>query len=115
MKIKTYIAGPYSIGDVQANVDRAIDVADQLAELGFAPYVPHLMHYWHLRHSHGWDFWIAIDTEFLRTCDALLRLPGESKGVMFEAGFATACGIPIFHTIQEVCEWRDRDMTGEDM
>ena len=41
MVAKVYIAGPYTKGDVALNVRKAYEAANQLADLGFAPFVPH--------------------------------------------------------------------------
>jgi len=42
------IAGPYTRGDVAVNVRNAYEVANRLADLGFAPFVPHATHFWHM-------------------------------------------------------------------
>jgi len=98
-----YIAGPYTKGDVAANVKAAIDAADQIIELGHTPYIPHLTHFWHLVSPHPYEFWLAYDMVWLDKCDALLRLPGESSGADKEMEHATdVMQIPIYHFISEV-------------
>jgi hypothetical protein len=92
-----YVAGPYTKGDVAINVRDAI-----LAHAGYAPYVPHLSHFWHLIIPHGYKFWMALDMEWLIRCDILLRLPGESEGGDKEVEAAEAYGIPVVHTILEL-------------
>ena len=96
---RIYIAGPYSQGNVEDNVERAIDAAESLSNYGFAPYVPHLTHFWELRHRHPYEFWLALDNAFLPTCDALLRLPGQSDGADKEVRLAELLGIPVFYSI----------------
>jgi len=41
-RTRVYIAGPYTLGDKEANVLGAINAATVLLDSGFAPYVPHL-------------------------------------------------------------------------
>ena len=48
MIARIYIAGPYTNGDVAVNVRTAYEAANQLADLGFAPFVPHATHFWHM-------------------------------------------------------------------
>lgn len=101
-RARIYIAGPYSKGDVESNVHKAIETANTLADMGFAPYVPHFTHYWHIKFPRPYEFWLELDNEFLPFCDALLRLPGESSGADKEEQFAAKLGKPIFHSIQEL-------------
>jgi hypothetical protein len=49
---RVYVAGPMSQGDVWDHVRRAIDVAEALLALGYAPFVPHLSWTWHERYPH---------------------------------------------------------------
>lgn len=104
-RLKVYVAGPYTKGDVAVNVKRALDAGQQLAEWGFVPFVPHLTHFWHLQHPRDYDWWMGYDMEWLTLCHALLRLPGDSLGADAEVRHALASGIPVFHTIGAVREW----------
>lgn len=49
--------------------------------------------------------WLKIDFEFIRRCDALLRLPGESVGAEMEIVEANRLGIPVFHSLEDVIRW----------
>jgi len=93
---KVYIAGPYSKGDVAQNVRRAIEVADILVTHGYTPYIPHLTHFWHMVCPRPYDFWLDYDNEWLKLCDAIYRIPGESSGADKEVKLATQLGIPVF-------------------
>lgn len=115
--IKVYVAGPLSTGkDHQGalydamclNVRAAIDAGSQLMKLGFAPFVPHYSHFGNLFHFHTWQEWMAIDKEWVRTCDALLRLPGESKGADQEVVWAQEAKIPVFTDINSLVAWSKR-------
>jgi len=102
---KIYIAGPYSIGDKLENVHTAIRTANELADIGFAPYCPHaLTHYWDQLHPRPYEFWLELDRHFLVCCDAVYRMQGESTGADREVKQAISLGIPIFHTIEAMCE-----------
>jgi len=100
MRAKVYVAGPYTKGDVAVNVRNAITAANELADLGFAPFVPHFTHFWHMLFPRPYEFWLDLDNQFLPCCDAVLRLPGESSGADKEVQLATSLGLPIFHIIK---------------
>jgi hypothetical protein len=102
MKAKIYIAGPYTQGDVAINVRAAFEAANKLADLGFAPFVPHATHFWHMMFPRPYEFWLQLDSEFLPCCNAVLRLPGPSSGADKEVKLAESLGVPVFHDIQEV-------------
>lgn len=97
-----YIACPYTIGDVAVNVHNAFMIADQLAELGFIPYVPIWTHFWHLVSPHPYEFWTELDLEFVKRCDCILRIGGESKGADNEIEFAKHLNIPAYYSLDEI-------------
>lgn len=99
MREKVYIAGPYTNGDVAVNVRAAIAAANDLADLGFAPFVPHFTHFWHMLFPRPYEFWLELDNQFLPHCDAILRLPGKSNGADKEVALAESLGIPVFYDI----------------
>lgn len=101
-RLKVYVAGPYTKGDVCINVRTAIKVADQLATLGFVPFIPHLTHFWHLLCPRPYEFWLDYDIQFLECCDVLLRIPGESSGANKEVALAVEMGLPVVKTVDEV-------------
>ncbi len=43
---RVYVAGPYTIGNQILNVRQAVLTGTKLLDLGFAPYIPHLNHFW---------------------------------------------------------------------
>lgn len=96
---RIFISGPYSIGDIEANVKRACDLANTLINLGYAPFCPHLFHY--LPHQ-PYNKWLEIDNAFLEVCAAVIRIPGESVGSDREVQLAEKLGIPVFYSIQEL-------------
>lgn len=100
--IRVYIAGQYTVGDPVVNVRRAMDAATTLLERGYAPYLPHLTMFWHLVSPQPYETWMNLDIEWVRACDALLRLPGESPGADREVFAAKAAGIPVYYSIDSL-------------
>lgn len=99
--MKVYLAGPYTLGDVAQNVRTVLDIAEEVVKRGHSPYIPHLSHFWHFVHPHDYEFWLKYDLEWLEVCDALLRLPGQSKGADGEVGHANKLNIPVYHKVEE--------------
>ena len=97
-----YISGPYSKGDVSENIRRACFAGDEILKKGHTPFVPHLTHLWHLISPKAWDEWMAIDMPLIGMCDALIRLPGESKGADLEVAEANRLCMIIYYSLQEV-------------
>ena len=100
--MKVYIAGPYTKGDVAVNIHTAIDYASRLMEAGFVPYIPHLTHFWHLVAPRDYEDWLEYDLEWLKSCDCLLRIPGESNGADLEAEYASEHGIPVYTSLEKL-------------
>ncbi len=103
--LRVYIASPYTIGNKRDNVNRQIDVAEQLANHGILPFWPLSSHYWHCRHPHDYEFWMQLDFEEIRRSDAVLRLGGKSAGADREIEFAASIGLPVFFSVWDVIEW----------
>ncbi len=102
--LKVYVAGPYSKGNIALNVAKAKVAASDLIDMGFAPFCPHLFHYLDQFDPKPYEVWCDIDNEFVKVCDALLRLPGESSGSDAEEALARSLSIPIFYSIKELCD-----------
>lgn len=101
-----YIAGPLSTGDVFANTNRAISAATELVGAGLVPFVPHLCALWAIvRPGISYETWMEQDFAWLRRCDALLRLPGESRGADREVALAGELGLPVFTEVEAVLRW----------
>ena len=107
-RCKVYIAGPYTKGDVAINVKTAIETANELIELGFIPFIPHLTHFWHMICPQPYEFWLELDNKFLPLCECVLRIPGESSGADAEVLLAKKQGIPVFYSIKELTDFCDQ-------
>lgn len=101
--MRIYIAGPYSKGDVAMNVRDAVYAANYVAHtLGHVAFVPHLTHFWHMLIPGEYEFWLDQDREWLKVCDAVLRLPGESSGADQEVALAGELGLPVYRAVMEI-------------
>lgn len=95
-----YLAGPYTLprGGEAENTRKALLVAEELRKVGHKVFVPHLMY-------SGWAgvfglTWQQVMDECLAwvtRCDALVRLPGESRGADAEAELAEDLGLTVYH------------------
>lgn len=93
------------MGDVDANVRRAVDVGMTLFRAGYAPFIPHLSHFVDplaLCGTEAYEGWLELDRSFISVCDALLRLPGYSAGADREVDFAQFCGTPVFFSLEDL-------------
>ena len=95
-----YVAGPYTLGDVAVNVRAAIDAGNRIMDAGHIPFVPHLTHFWHIVHPRPYEDWLAYDNHFVPLCQALVRLPGDSKGADAEVALARGLLIPVFYSVE---------------
>lgn len=101
-KPRIYVAGPYSVGDHQENVNHAIDIGNQLMDMGFVPFVPHMSHYLHQRKERDYEHWMAFDLEWLKLCDAIYRMDGKSSGADREVQYAESVNMPVFYDMTAV-------------
>lgn len=108
-----YVAGPYtgqhthdhhSYFAIHQNIANAHEAGLQLARLGYGYFCPHT----HSAHNEviapdiPFTYWYELDLHFLRACDAMLVLPGESRGVELEKQQCAAWGIPVFSSIEDL-------------
>lgn len=103
-----YVAGPYTAKTIEqrnVNIANADFVARELAEKGYAPFVPH-------SNSQDWEHdgrfkhadFLEIDYAILERCHlvVLCGRPWDSKGTMQEIEWAKENGIPVFRYPHEV-------------
>jgi hypothetical protein len=128
-RLRCYLAGPISKGDLYLNISQANYAFHALAQAGFAPLNPMLSAFSGkiTRVRTGIDDfeeviavattggcgltheeWLEVDLAWVRQADAILRLPGESVGADKEVDEANARGIPVFHSIADLIAWRDK-------
>jgi hypothetical protein len=112
-KLKVYVAGPYTIGEQFDNVRIAIIAGNELYNMGFVPFIPHLNSLWNLVSPRHYQDWLAYDREWLDVCDIVLRLPGPSCGAQCEVERAREQGKPVFHSIEDLKLWEREQDTAE--
>ena len=94
---KVYIAGPMTIPDPLTNFRIAAAVWKRLLVSGVVtPILPHTSAFLDMLHPQTWATWLQYDEQLLLDCDALLRLPGESKGADREVAFMKELARPVF-------------------
>ncbi len=106
-----YVAGPVSAyGEnhhnavrVQAqNVNRAMEVAEEVLLAGFFPFIPHLTHFFHIQAKADYGkLYYEWDNAILRKCDVLLKF-APSPGADAEEQLAFVLGIPVVYTVDEL-------------
>lgn len=102
MKIRVYIAAPYTKPDPAENTHKAMSMWFKLASLGFAPFCPHLTHFLHLMSPQPYELWLEQDAEWVKVCHAVYRMPGESPGADKEVKIAKEFGIPVFYSVTDL-------------
>lgn len=96
MRKRIYLAGPMSLGDRLDNLHQALRVYRLLIDKGYAPLCPQLtsMVGWIIPADH--QTWIDVDLPWVKASDAVLRLPGDSRGADAEVACAREHRIPVF-------------------
>jgi len=102
MRPKVYLSGPITKGDRDANFRQAADAHKALMAAGFAVLNPMLTMRLPGAFAIEHDTWIANDLPWVAVADAVLRLPGESKGADIECEHALIHGVPVFHDAVEL-------------
>lgn len=121
-RLRVYIAGPISKGDLAGNIQRASDAFEALALAGLAPFCPHWSCFSgkvQVSETGGSVYavagaqpnklthadWLAVDLAWVGCADAVLRLPGESTGADLETAEAKRAGIRVFDSLAELMVW----------
>ena len=108
-----YLSGPISNGgtatqdQIEANIDASIPFHSALMKARFAVINPILTAYVDEMHEIDWNIWVEADLTIVVRCDAVLRLPGPSKGADMECEYARKRWIPVFHSVEDLIAWRD--------
>lgn len=110
------IAGPYASGTdgdeslIEQNLRRLEEAAWPLFRAGHVPVIGEWVALPVLRSAgaSGPNDPLATDVMYptaqrlLQRCDAVLRLPGASRGADQDVALAEARGIPVYHALSEV-------------
>lgn len=104
-RFPVYIAGPYTKPDPAANVELACLCWSHIFRLGFAPFCPHWSHFQHERYPLPYLDWMELDLLWLKKCEALFRIPGESAGADDEEVAAATEAMPVFTSYRALVSW----------
>jgi hypothetical protein len=110
------VAGPYRSGTgddpqkIAANLEMLEKAALQVWEKGHIPLVGEWVAIPLMSQTGNWTLGDAIFTSFaypvaerlLARCDAVLRLPGESRGTDQDVVLARKRNLPVYHSIEQV-------------
>jgi hypothetical protein len=104
-KAKIYISSPYLGIDVEASLERQIATAALLIDAGCNPYAPILNHLIQMKWKKAEEVLYKLDFEWLKECDAVYRLQGNSARADKEVSFAQAKHIPVLYSMMEVLDF----------
>lgn len=105
--VLVYIAGPMSKGPLEMNIRNAVYAGRTLLSFDINPVIPHLYCFMEMMFPlQDYERWMKFDFELIKRCDALLRIPGESKGSDREVEFAQKHNIPTFRDIESLVQWK---------
>jgi hypothetical protein len=112
-RLRVYVAGPISKGDVPANIRAGIDAGLRLLTAGYAPMIPHLSALVEpdaLIGTPRYEDWMETDFAWIAAADALVRIPGDSAGADREIEHAEKHGVPVFYGVdaflaRNACAW----------
>lgn len=95
MKPLVYVAGPIS-GDPWGCVRQALAAEKVLEAAGCIAYLPQMSVLAEIVEHRPYEDWVQHGLAMVERCDALLRLPGKSKGAAREVEHARRLSIPVF-------------------
>ena len=113
--MRVYVAGPY--GDTQPkeiiaeNVRRADELGRLLLFRGHQVYVPHKMaHHWEDDPLLTLDMFRELDDSFItHWAEAIVRIPGESKGADWEMARARQLGLVVMPYINPASRTKETE------
>lgn len=95
-----YVSGPLTTGMLTKNVHEAIKVGKQLIDRGYAVIVPHEKFLTEVLQPESYDYWMEYDFKIILCCDAVYRMPGESRGGDAEVAYAIESGVPVYFSFE---------------
>lgn len=105
---RVYLACPItSSGDMLENIRHATTIWRLLVQDGFAPFNPAAndLAVKMAVKPPSYEEWMQYDYQWLMASDALLRIPGKSKGAAREVRLANKLGIPVFYSYDKLLVW----------
>jgi len=113
-RIRVYVAGPFSAGNVIKvldNIREGMRLGTELMLMGFAPFVPWFDFHFQLmlrgEEALGVSDYYAYSIAWLEASDVMLVREGweTSSGTLAEIARAEDLCIPVFYTLEALKEW----------
>jgi hypothetical protein len=101
--MRIYLASPIS-SNPEAILWVALENPNQIIDKGHNPYIPNLMYYLEERKEREYETWMTLDEEWLVTCEAVYRIPGESPGADREMKLAVDLGLLVIGHLDDL-DW----------
>ena len=102
--MRVYVAGPYTLGDRSENLRSIMAATVKILDAGHEPFCPLLSFFLDLTHPRPWEDWMRLDLAWLKCAEAVVRIPGESKGADIEVSEISGT-IPVFYSVEAFLEW----------
>ena len=101
-----YVAGPISKGDTLLNIRNGMLTGIELIKRGYTPFVPHNDMVQYLLDPDTLDYETILqqDLAWVKKCDALLRLSGDSPGADREEQYAISQGLFVTNSMNALDE-----------
>lgn len=95
-KFHVYMAGPlYGSGTTGENIRRMVKLSHQVRCVGLVPFLPHLYYFQDLILPCDREYWLGLDLDWVRRCDAFVQLTGPSPGADLERKLAVELNLPV--------------------
>lgn len=101
-----YVAGPISKGDTLLNIRNGMLAGIELIKRGYTPFIPHndMIQYMLDPDTLDYETILKQDLAWVKKCDAILRLPGDSPGADREVQYALSQGLLVTHSMDYLDE-----------
>ena len=86
------------------NLRQALAAGDAIMNAGGYPFIPQALFFWAVVTERSWQEWMEYDKVWLLSCDALFRLPGESKGADQEVEWARQAGMAVYYDLDDLAQ-----------
>ena len=102
MKKYVYVAHPITIGGPDKNMRKMIDACQEVWKLGHYAYGAFGNLIWEVVYPKNEKEYLDHDIAWLKKCDIVWRIPGESKGADYEVKIAKELGIKVVYNLTQL-------------
>lgn len=104
--LHVFVLSPIHGGDTSINIGRQQEIADDLAQLGFAPFLPAWLEFQQMRAPLAPEHLEIVIKSWLAHCDALYvaaHTPGWGESLIAIA--ENRLRIPVFRNLERLTDW----------